>query len=167
LLQCRERRRLLGRDSNDDRCWEGRLGRRHGRWARAPDILAGGAGHLDIRPRVALLALELAVVFVLLATLARRRLFGVPIDLGLGRCGPAGDLPADASKALEPEAPLLPLATGLPRAVEGPQAGIDRALVGLGAELVSGGRGIRDAGRGAAVIDRAILSVATLVKLLG
>lgn len=107
------------------------------------------------------------MVFVLLATLARRRLLGVPYHLGLGRCRPAGDLPGDAGEALEPEAPLLPLAAGLPRAVEGSQAGIDRALVGLGAELVGGGGGIRGAGRGAAVIDGAILPIDDVSKAQG
>lgn len=46
------------------------------------------------------------------------------------------DLPLDAGEGLEPEASLGPLAARLAGAVEGTQAGIDSALVRLGAEAM-------------------------------
>jgi len=101
--------------------------------------LTGGAGHFNIHAIIALLALDLTIVFVLLATLARGRPFRNSFRSGLGRRCPAVDLPDDAGEALQLEAAFLPLPTRLPRAIEGPQTSIDCALVGLGSKLVRRG----------------------------
>lgn len=46
------------------------------------------------------------------------------------------DLPLDTSEGLEAEAPLVPLAARLAGAIEGPEAGVDGTLVGLGTQSV-------------------------------
>jgi hypothetical protein len=121
--------------SHDDRYSWGGLSRGQ-RWRSRADVLTGSAGHFNIRAIIALLALDLTIVFVLFATLARGRLFRDSFRFGLRRCCPAVDLPGDAGEALKLEAAFLPLTTWLPRAIEGPQTSIDCTLVGLRTELV-------------------------------
>ena len=171
LLQYVEKRDLpdssqhpLRRGGHDDSRSRGRLGRRCRGCSRAAHGLAGGAGHLDINPIVALLALELAIVLVLLAAVARCRLFRLGLWLGLGWRGPAGDLPDDSGEALEREASLTPLAAGLARPIESPQASIDGALISLGAKFMSRCRCIRWSWGGTAVIDSTVLPMMELVN---
>jgi hypothetical protein len=154
---------ILRWSSNSNNGSRGRLGRLC-RWCtRAVHGLAWRAGHLDVDPIVAFLALELAIVLVLLAAVARRRLFRLDLRLGLGWRGPAGELPDDPSEALDPEAALLPLAAGLARPVEGPQASIYSTLIGLGAEFMSRCGCIRSS-CGGAVIDRTVLPMIIISK---
>lgn len=132
----------------------------HGR--RRAGLDAGQALHLDVGARgavvLALAGVAHAVLLVLLAAAAvgrRGRRGGhavLPVRggglvgrLGLGRRRPPVDLPVHAGEGLELEAALGPLAAGLAAAVEGAQAGVDSALVRLGAQSVGGGSGLEGA----------------------
>lgn len=138
--------------------------RRDGHGRRGAGLDAGQALHLDVGARGAVvLALAArvaphAVLLVLLAAAAvgrrgrRGRHAVLPIGcgrlvgrLGLGRRRPPVDLPVHPREGLELEAALGPLAAGLAAAVEGAQAGVDSALVRLGAQSVGGGSGLEGA----------------------
>jgi len=113
-----------------------------GNGRRRASVDAGHAAHLDVAATVAVVALGLPVLLVLLVTALgrhRRRRLLSGLGRGLGGRRPPGDLPDDAGEALEPEAALAPLATGFAGSIQGTEAGVDGALVCLGAEFVCGG----------------------------
>lgn len=112
--------------------------------------------HLNVMAAVALLALDLAVVFVLLAAIPRCRAFRRQIlDGDLRRCLPSWNLPNHTGETLDFEAALLPFATWLARSIECSETCIDGTLVGFGTEFV--GSAIRGSGNGGRVIDGTIL----------
>lgn len=95
---------------------------------------------------VARLALDLAVVFLVLLAAAVGRCGGRGTVRLLGphpgrRC-PPGNLPDLARKGLELEAAPMPFAAGFAGSVEGTKAGIDGAETGLGSEFVDSVTGL-------------------------
>ena len=119
-------------------------------------------GRLDVAAIVAVLALELAVALFVLLVAAfgggwRGFLGSLLLGLGLGRRGPAPDLPANAREALQRETTPRPLPTRLSRSIQRSESRVDRALVRLGAKLVS-----RQAA--SATLDGTVLPAASLVS---
>ncbi len=104
-----------------------------------------GVGHIDIdveRAVVALLTLltlQLTVVLILLAAVARSRPFRDAFNLRLWWCCPTWYLPDDTGEALQLEATLLPLATWLACSIEGSKTSVDSTLVGFGSKFVCSG----------------------------
>lgn len=111
--------------------------------------------HIDVVG--ALLALELTVVLVLLATFSRRGALGGAEGRDLGRSLPSRDLPDNTCEALDREPPFLPLTARLACPIECSKTCIDSTLVGLGSEFVGGAIGSsRSCAR---VVNRAVLPV--------
>jgi hypothetical protein len=155
-LQARQQReeplialpRRRNRSSNNLRSSHNRRRRRAGRHPRRTD-------HIDIL-RATLLAIDLAILLILLAAASRRRVPGLPIDGDLWRRAPARDLPRRACEALDAEPSFGPFAAGGAGAVERAETRVDGALVRFGAEFVGGGGagafGVRAGTVGCAVV---------------
>ena len=112
--------------------------------------------HFNFEAAVTFFALNLAVVFILLAAITRHGAIGwLVLDRDFGRCLPPWNLPNHTCETFKSETAFLPFTTWLASSIECPKASIDSTLIGFGAEFVCSP--IHGSRNGRRVVDGSIL----------